>query len=145
MVERFLGSPRGAQLAAAKIIRREVEFLLPWPPEATRAARFFHGYIDCLYLDGAGAWRLLDYKTNRIAAGNVDGVANQYELQLLVYSLAVERALGSPPAEVALELLDPATERKFSWDSTARDRGIERINAAMESLQERLSLPRSAW
>ena len=140
MVERFLSSPRGIELAAAKIVRREVEFLLPWPPgEVAAAGRYFHGYIDCLYQDAAGVWRLLDYKTNRVAAANVDQVASQYELQMLVYSLAVEQALGAPPAEAALELLDAGDERCFTWSDAQWQQGIERINKAMTSF------PRSAW
>ena len=38
LVERFLQTPLAAELAAAPVVRREVEFLLPWPPGAVIAA-----------------------------------------------------------------------------------------------------------
>ncbi|WP_428308842.1 UvrD-helicase domain-containing protein [Lacipirellula sp.] len=148
LVERFLQSPRAAELAAAKIVRREVEFLLPWPPtgevgkppagEGT-AGRYFHGYIDCLYQGADGRWRLLDFKTNRTSAGNLDAVANQYEAQLLVYTLAIEQALGEPLAEVALVMLDSEVERKFNWDQRARASHVKQINQAIAGL---LALPK---
>ena len=62
----------------------ELEFLLAWPPESSladgsgngenkqqpinlRGSLFIQGFIDCLYQDAAGDWRLLDYKTNLVS------------------------------------------------------------------------------
>jgi ATP-dependent helicase/nuclease subunit A len=134
-VEQFLRTPRAAELAAAKVVRREVEFMLPWTAGAGGfAGRYLHGFIDCLYQDMHGRWRLLDYKSNRAAAGDVPQLVRRYELQMLVYSLACERALGAPLAECTLVLLDPGTEHSFVWDAAARQRGIARLDAAIESL-----------
>ena len=135
LVEQFLASPRAADLAAAKVIRREVEFLLPWPPTGDQPTqRYFHGFIDCLYQGTDSRWRLLDFKTNRVTAENLAAIANQYELQLLVYTLAVEQALGEPPAEVALLLLDGGREHGFNWSEAERLKGLRRIDAAMASV-----------
>ncbi|MBA4104423.1 MAG: hypothetical protein C0485_01605 [Pirellula sp.] len=135
LVEQFLASPRASELAAANVIRREVEFLLPWPPTGDQPTqRYFHGFIDCLYQGADSRWRLLDFKTNRVTAENLAAVANQYELQLLVYTLAVEQALGEPPAEVALLLLDGGREHGFNWSEAERLKGLRRIDAAMASL-----------
>jgi ATP-dependent helicase/nuclease subunit A len=135
LVEQFLASPRAADLATAKVVRREVEFLLPWPPNGDQPTqRYFHGYIDCLYQGADGPWRLLDFKTNRVTAENLAAVANQYELQLLVYTLAIEQALGEPPAEVALLLLDDGREHSFKWVDSDRRKGLRQIDAAMASL-----------
>lgn len=134
MIERFLDSPRAAELAAATLVRREVEFLLPWPPEGAYDNRYMHGYIDCLYQDAQGRWRLLDYKTNRTPAGGVGELARKYELQMLVYALACERALGVPLAECVLQSLDSGGEKAFTWDAAARRSGADRITAAMQSL-----------
>jgi ATP-dependent helicase/nuclease subunit A len=137
LVERFVNSPRAAELAAAKVVRREVEFLLPWPLEGVKDdGRYLHGYIDCLYEDVQGRWHLQDYKTNRATADTVSQVASKYELQLLVYQLACERVLGAPLAECALQLLHPGTEYMFQWSEADRRRGVERVSAAMESLLE---------
>lgn len=135
LVEQFLASPRAAELAAAKVVRREVEFLLSWPPTSDQPTqRYFHGYIDCLYQGADDRWRLLDFKTNRVTAENLAAVANQYELQLLVYTLAIEQALGEPPAEVVLALLDAGDEWSFAWDATVKNLGIKRVEMAMQSL-----------
>jgi ATP-dependent exoDNAse (exonuclease V) beta subunit len=135
MIERFLQSRRAGELAAANVVRREMEFVLPWPPGADGpVARYFHGYLDCLYQDAAGAWRLLDYKTNRAAAGNVPDMAKRYELQMLVYTMACEAALGQPLEERLVHSLDSATEHSFRWDAAERRRGVDRISAAIDSL-----------
>jgi ATP-dependent helicase/nuclease subunit A len=135
LVEQFLASPRAAELAAAKAVRREVEFLIPWPPNGDQTTqRYFHGYIDCLYQGADGRWRLLDFKTNRVTAENLAAVANQYELQLLVYTLAAEQALGESLAEVALLLLDDGREHSFKWVDSDRRKGLRQIDAAMTSL-----------
>jgi ATP-dependent helicase/nuclease subunit A len=135
MIERFFSSPRAAELVAAKVIRREVEFLLPWPPDgAGFVGRYMHGYIDCLYQDPQGRWRLLDYKTNQISAGGVAEATRRYELQMLVYSLACERALGQPLAECSIQLLDAGAEHQFQWDDAAQRNGVKQITIAMESL-----------
>ncbi len=140
MIERFLHSPRAAELAAAKEVYRELEFLLAWPCEAAsgdRASvkvadggpdRFLQGFIDCIYRDDAGRWRLIDFKTNRATAENLESVAAGYEMQMLLYALAAERILGAPPAELALCFLRPGLERNFMWDAAARRRVIELVN-----------------
>jgi ATP-dependent helicase/nuclease subunit A len=134
LVEQFLQSERGQQLAKAACVRREVEFLLPWSFSGDQnAGRYFHGYIDCLYQDAAGVWRLLDYKANRIAAEGVQ-TASRFQLQMLVYSLACEEALGQPLADCAIVFLQTGEEHAFDWDEKSRERGIERISAGMESL-----------
>ena len=35
MIERFRGSKRWQEIAAAKTVHRELEFLLAWPPDGT--------------------------------------------------------------------------------------------------------------
>ncbi len=143
MIERFLRSPRATELTASNVVRREVEFLLPWAPAGARYdGRYLHGYIDCLYQDPQGRWRLLDYKTNRATADNVREIASRYELQMLVYTLACERALDQPLAECTLQLLDAGVEYPFQWDAAERRSGMDRIAAAMESLMGGEDAPR---
>jgi ATP-dependent exoDNAse (exonuclease V) beta subunit len=137
VVERILASPRAAELARAAVLRREVEFLLPWPPEgAGFTGKYLHGFIDCLYQDGDGQWHLLDFKTNRIAPNRVRQTAARYEMQMLVYLLACEQALGQPLAESTLVFLHPGAEYAWQWDADARRSGMKRVSAAMEALIE---------
>ncbi len=73
MIGRFLASPRAAQIAAAREVHRELEFLLAWPPENPQpGGRYLQGFIDCLYRDPAGGWRIIDYKTNNIIGPNTE-------------------------------------------------------------------------
>jgi hypothetical protein len=69
-----------------------------------------------------------------MTAENVAAVANHYELQLLVYTLAIEQALGTPLKEATLVLLDGGCEHRFNWDEAARLKSLRRIDAAMASL-----------
>ena len=73
-------------------------------PRATPAARggaiegLMHGYVDLLYRDDVGAFHVLDYKTNRLGdyspAACRDAIAaNDYDLQYLIYLVAVQRWL----------------------------------------------------
>jgi ATP-dependent exoDNAse (exonuclease V) beta subunit len=136
MVERLVGSARWSALAGAAVVHRELEFLLAWPPDGPHDdGRYLEGYIDCLYQDAAGAWHLVDYKTNDATAADLPRLAQQYEMQMYVYALAAERGLGQPPAELALALLRPGVEHVYAWDDAARRRGIELVNQAIERVQ----------
>jgi ATP-dependent helicase/nuclease subunit A len=133
MVQRFVASVRGKQLAAADAIHRELEFLLAWPPNGDSASdpTYFRGYFDCLYQDREGRWRLLDYKTDNVTAADVAHYAERYAMQLYVYALAAERALGEPPAELALYFLRPGVEHIFPWNDNIRREALEKVNSAI--------------
>jgi len=141
MIGRFLDSPRAAQIAAASRVHRELEFLLAWPPGAVADAaaapgRYLQGFIDCLYEDGAGRWHVVDYKTNRVSSSTLEKVAAEYEMQMLVYALAVERILGEPPAELVLSFLRPGLEYEIPWGDAARRRAVELVNQRMAAIVE---------
>jgi RecB family exonuclease len=94
-----------------------------------------HGFIDCLYQDNSGNWRLLDFKTNRVRAADIASVAAQYELQLGVYALAVERVLGKSPAELTLCFLHAKAEHEFVWNAEMRARTIDRVTSAIKVIR----------
>ncbi len=141
LVSRFLASPRAAEIATAAKVYRELEFLLAWPPDGDPAAtdaggpqpqgRYLQGFIDCLYCDAAGQWRLVDYKTNRVSADTLPKVAGEYEMQMLVYALAAEQILKCPPVELVLCFLRPGLEYHFVWNAAARQRVVELVNRAL--------------
>ena len=158
MIARFAASPRGRELANATAVHHEVEFLLPWtsvgvagversePPvrrqkktsliEPTTPAdtRYIRGYIDYLYSNEAGEWRIIDYKTNEVAANDVQRInqlAERYKPQLYVYALAAEQALRTPPTELVLELLSAGREIIIPWNDAARAEATARINKLM--------------
>ena len=132
MLGRFLASPRAAEMAAATETHRELEFLLAWPPgAASPQGRYLQGFIDCLYRGPSGPWRLVDYKTNRVTEDTLSATAGRYEMQMLVYALAAETILGSPPAELVLCFLRPGLEHRFAWDAAARQRVVELVDRAL--------------
>jgi ATP-dependent helicase/nuclease subunit A len=137
MLGRFLASPRWADVAAAAEVHAELEFLLAWPPSAANGeaasgeSAVLRGFIDCLYCDAAGGWHLLDYKTNRVTPDGVARVAAEYEMQMLVYALAVEKILGAGPAEVVLHFLRIGREHTFRWDEAARRRAVALVEQAI--------------
>jgi len=56
---------------------------------AALGAHFIHGVIDRLYSNAPGAWRVVDYKTDRISSANVAVKVNAYRMQLQVYAYLV--------------------------------------------------------
>jgi ATP-dependent exoDNAse (exonuclease V) beta subunit len=129
MIERFVASPRGRELATAKAIHREIDFLLAWPPDAPNSnGQYIQGVIDCLYQDTAGKWHILDFKTNDVSAKGVSKTSQQYELQLQVYAIAIERTLNQSPTELVLHFLRPSVEHSIPWNDAARARSISQVN-----------------
>jgi ATP-dependent helicase/nuclease subunit A len=131
LVERLVQSPRGRQLSQAAELHPEIEFLLSWPPNL-----HLRGYIDCLYRDPAGDWRLVDYKTNDVPAAAAASAAQPYEMQLYVYAMAAERWLGAAPAELTVYFLRPGVEHSFPWNEAARGRAIDMVDRAIQQLTQ---------
>jgi ATP-dependent exoDNAse (exonuclease V) beta subunit len=137
-------SPRWASMRSASRLHPELEFLLAWPPEVRQVSNlphgvFIQGFIDCLYQDLSGDWRLLDYKTNRISSDTLSATVAGYEMQMLVYALAAERVLGRSPVEIVLHFLRGNIEHRFAWSDAARQRVIELVNAGLAKAIEPVS------
>ena len=132
MIERFVGSPRFAELAAAREDHAEIEFLLRWPLAASAETEtLISGYLDRLYRDAHGNWHVLDFKTNRVGESGVAPLAAAYEMQMLVYGLATEQILGVPPASLTLHFLRTGEEHAFAWDAAARERAVRLVEAGI--------------
>ena len=132
---RFIRSARWEAMQKAHTLRREVDFVMRFDELGGNA--ILQGYLDALYQDDQGTWRVVDYKTNRIDPGSVPQLAEQYRLQLSVYALAAERALGVAPESLVLCFLRPGEEFTFAWDAHAR-------NAALQSVAEAIATAREA-
>jgi ATP-dependent exoDNAse (exonuclease V) beta subunit len=127
-----LTSDRAKEIAAAKHVYRELEFLLAWPPDGDqRVGRYFQGFIDLIYQDSAGGWHLLDFKTNVVSPSNIENVAANYEMQMLVYALAAEKILKSPPRELALHFLRTGEDFPFPWNEQSPRRVVDLVNAVL--------------
>ncbi len=112
MLADFAQSPLAGQLAQARQIHRELDFVMQTGPAV------LHGQIDLLFQDAAGDWRLVDYKSDRVAPADVAAHSASYELQLMTYVLAARR-FGSPPAEASLYFLRPGKSYAMSIDAAA--------------------------
>jgi len=133
----FVASGRGRKIAEARQIFREVEFLLGWPPGSDKPGRpFFRGFIDCLYEDAEGRWRVLDYKTAYAGPGKLEAEAERYRLQLFLYGLAAEEVCRQPPAELVLCFLLSGDEYAMGWDSSVRREAIDRIEARLNEIRQ---------
>lgn len=132
LLERFLRSPRAAEIAQAIHLHRELEFLLAWPPGGREdEPRYLQGFIDCLYQDASGRWVVLDYKTNQVTPTTVGAVAAGYEMQMLVYALAVEEITGAPPVDLVLAFLRPGVEHHFAWNKQSRRRVVDLVHRSL--------------
>jgi ATP-dependent helicase/nuclease subunit A len=134
MMAQFLQSNRARDLAAAKTLYRELDFLLAFPWRVKGAECYLQGIIDCLYQDALGRWHIIDYKTNRVSDETLPAVAAKYEMQLGVYALAVEKILQQPPIELTLHFLRTGAEFSFRWNDELRKRMIERVNQAIDRI-----------
>jgi len=135
MVAPFLQSQRAQQIASAKQVYRELEFLLAWPPGTTTdEPPYIQGVIDCLYQDATGGWHVVDYKTNRTDQSRLAQTAAGYRLQMLVYSLAIEKILGVAPVELVLCFLQPGLESRVVFDEESKREAIERVNQSIAAM-----------
>ncbi len=137
MVQKFSHSKRANQIASAQKVYREVEFLLSWPPgQSEPTGDYVQGFLDCLYQDGEGRWHVVDFKTHQVKGRNLRQLAAPYELQMLLYGLAVQEIFGQPAAELVIYFLRPGTEYVFTWTEASRQRVIEQMNQAIRQMKE---------
>lgn len=94
------------------------------------------GKIDLIYQDEDGAWHIVDYKSNRVAAGEVARAAQSYELQMLLYGISAANHLEQPVEDATLYFLRPGKEHIFKMDQAAGDRLASRLGTLSAELAE---------
>ena len=135
LVKGFLKSARMSQLASARCLLKEVDFILPGDRiNESLAGRYLEGVIDCLYQDVDENWHLLDYKTNHVTADGLSAEAQHYEMQMFVYNLACEHALGIKPVESILHFLRPGLEYTSQQTEADRSRHVQEICRAIKEM-----------
>jgi RecB family exonuclease len=102
-------------------VDRELSFVTQAPGLVLR------GQIDLIYRDGAGAWHIVDYKSNRIGAEGIAPHAAQYELQMMVYALAAKGHVGAPPAEATLYFLRVGQSHAFPITPDSCAQALKRV------------------
>ena len=106
----FLTSSLGKRMRKAGKVKREIPFSLGLPAaeiypdlEGTTETIFLQGVIDCLWWEEDG-WILLDYKSDQVKETEIDQVVKKYEVQINLYTRAVEEILQQPVKERYLYL-----------------------------------------
>lgn len=119
---------------ARRAARREHE----WGFAFAAGELIVRGAIDLWFEDAQGL-TLVDYKTNQVPQEKVAGRARDYTLQLEIYALALERALGKRPKQAWLYFLRPDLALPVDLDRAAEN--VERTLAEFMAGQEELEFP----
>lgn len=112
-IEAFYRSDTATRLRNAKQVKREVPFTYA-KEDADGDHQIIQGIVDCLFEEEDG-WILLDYKTDRLF-GIADvqlEMRSRYEVQLSVYTEAVEEIMRVPIKEKLLYLFAAEKEIKI--------------------------------
>lgn len=109
----------------------EVPFLLKLTPELRVEGRF-----DRLLRNQAGELILVDFKTHRVPAERVPGIAEAYFGQLQLYALAVEALWGKLPERAVLYFPYPDQGVEVPLDPTSLKRLVEVIKGMAKFINE---------
>jgi ATP-dependent helicase/nuclease subunit A len=101
LFERFLSSEPYRKLQRATVLGREVPFVM-----SLGEYQMMEGAIDLIYRLNDRIW-IADYKTDDVAAGDVQDRADHYRPQAESYSRAVARSLGLPSLSFQFIFLRP--------------------------------------
>ncbi|MEW6682232.1 MAG: UvrD-helicase domain-containing protein [Nitrospirota bacterium] len=108
----FFTSPLYQELAAARILGREVPLIMPWDDA------IMEGVIDLIY-ERDGRLYVADYKTDAVDASSARAAAERYRAQGDVYARAVREGLGRDVHAFRCLFLRPAV----AIDLPVRGRG----------------------
>jgi ATP-dependent helicase/nuclease subunit A len=98
----FRESALGKRVERATRVEREFEFLM------AVEGLVISGQVD-LWFEEGGELVVVDYKTDAVTAAEAHQRTHEYELQVRLYALAVERVAGRAPGRAWLYFLRPNT------------------------------------
>ena len=132
MLATFTGHDLHQIIATSLQTFRELDFVISAGPATLR------GQIDLLVQGDDGAWRIVDYKSDRIGesptASEIAEHSRHHELQMRIYAAAAARHLGTPPAEATLYYLRPGVAHTIPLDAAS----IASIETELSALAEGL-------
>jgi ATP-dependent exoDNAse (exonuclease V) beta subunit len=100
LAEVFRRSALGRRSAAASRVEREFDFVMAVEDVVVR------GQVD-LWFEEAGELTIVDYKTDGVTGPEAHQRARDYEMQVRLYAMAVERVAGRAPDRAWLHFLRP--------------------------------------
>ncbi len=109
-VNLFYTSEIGKEAASSKVHKRETSFIFNYRDNLIR------GQIDLFYFDSRGALKIVDYKTNDITIDDVPEKVKLYQLQMQLYTRALETIYDKKVDETILYFLVP--NKSVSIDTT---------------------------
>ncbi len=80
----------------------ETPFQRLMPDKETNRGTILRGVIDLAFLEEAGGWVIVDYKTDRVAKERMPELVDLYRPQVIGYSEAWEQITGQSVSEVGL-------------------------------------------
>jgi len=121
----FRNSALGREAASGEAMR-EFPFVM------ARHGATLRGQIDLILRGRDGSLKVVDYKTSRIDASEVEERAADYELQLRIYALAVRDIFGRAPGGACLHFLHPDIVREADVCAAALEETEKSISSFFE-------------
>lgn len=90
------------------------------------------GRIDKLIINGQGEATIIDFKTNRVTAEQVETVAREYELQMQIYTLAARHAWQLRAVRAELYFLHPNVRWEIPTERLEEPETIGRLRELSE-------------
>jgi ATP-dependent helicase/nuclease subunit A len=128
--ERFMADEACVRMRASTDMRNELRFSL------NIDGAVVEGAIDRTFKSPDGTRWVLDFKTDRLEAGQAQERAQEYKFQLEMYSLAVAQLMAGSLPRASVYFLTPSVEVELPVDREA----LDRVKALAT---ERISLIRS--
>ena len=100
-VNLFYNSEIGKEVASSKLHKRETSFIFNYRDNLIR------GQIDLFYFDSRGPFKIIDYKANDITIEEVPEKVKLYQLQMQLYTKALETIYDNKVDETILYFLVP--------------------------------------
>jgi ATP-dependent exoDNAse (exonuclease V) beta subunit len=129
----FRESALGQRVARAERVEREFDFLMAVEGLVIR------GQVD-LWFEEGGELAIVDYKTDAVTAAEAHQRAHDYELQVRLYALAVERVAGRAPDRAWLHFLRPNTAMEVDLTPSLLESPEQMVREFQEA-QERGEFP----
>lgn len=126
LLRRYMDSALNRESALLPV-RKEWRFVYRLPDEG--GGYDFTGSIDCLLEYGDGSLGIIDYKTDAVTVEKAGEKAKDYWLQLVLYALAAEAALGRAVKEARLYFLRPDSLVTVPLDTAARTAAMAEMAA----------------
>jgi ATP-dependent helicase/nuclease subunit A len=133
LAETFRKGPLGRRVEHAIRVEREFDFLMAVDDLVVR------GQID-LWFEEGGELVTVDYKTDAVSTAEAPHRARDYELQLRLYAMAVEKVAGRPPDRAYLHFLKPNVVVEVDLAPSLIDSPEQTVREVLEA-QEKLEFP----